>query len=188
LNSGLESDVKSIASPVESLGSVSKELPPIKVSQPSEVVALQGTDHPVSASSKSTKGCKFEPAPPRRTKNIRRPWEGPLPAPRISPKWCLGDALQKAKVRPPLPSCSSIVKGEVRRDRIGQRPSVEKFLMHARSLMKGEVRGEKVQKSNLKRVAIRMHSGSRARNGPRIQCAFILRAIPTCAGFGGSVC
>jgi hypothetical protein len=114
LNNGLESDVKSIASPVESLGSVSKELPPIKVSQPSEVVALQGTDHPVSASSKSTKGCKFEPAPPRRTKNIRRPWEGPLPAPRISPKWCLGDALQKAKVRPPLPSCSSIVKGEVR--------------------------------------------------------------------------
>jgi hypothetical protein len=65
---------------------------------------------------------------------------------RMSPKWCLGDALQKAKVRP---SCSTVFKGAARRDRVGWQPSVEKLLLCARSTLNGDVRGEKVQISNL---------------------------------------
>jgi hypothetical protein len=105
----------SIASPVRSPESVSKSSLPIKVSKPSAVVAMHDAIYPASASLISTKGCKIEHVPPRQTKNICRPWEGPLPASRISPKWCLGDTLQKAKVRPSLSSCTTVFKGAARR-------------------------------------------------------------------------
>jgi hypothetical protein len=83
----------SLASTVRSLRSVSKLSPPIKVLEPSVVIFLQDTVHLASASSISTKRYKIEHVPPQRSKNTSRPWEGPPLALRISPKWCLGDAL-----------------------------------------------------------------------------------------------
>jgi hypothetical protein len=33
-----------------------------------------------------------------------RPWKGPLPKPRVSPKLLIGDAIEKAKIVRPSPS------------------------------------------------------------------------------------
>jgi hypothetical protein len=55
----------------------------------------------------SDRGSKFKMDLERLARNSRRPWEGPLPTPRILPMRSLGDVMKKAKVRHFTPSVDS---------------------------------------------------------------------------------
>jgi hypothetical protein len=89
---------------------------PIKMTEHPSSLATQETDYQASASSATARGSRIGLHPPRKAINIHRPWEGPLPALRISPKWSLGDPLQKAMVMRSNPSFSSVFRGTGRSD------------------------------------------------------------------------
>jgi hypothetical protein len=95
------------------------------------------------------------------------PWQGPLPAPRISPKLAIGDAIAKASIR----------HGPLQRDQL-LRPSVRSAMRRAcpaRSEVKGDIRSLPRASSAFSYAAILktpMERGNFNENGSR--------------GFGGS--
>jgi hypothetical protein len=71
---------------------------PIKVSEASLIIPLKEMAHLALTFAISARGSMIGNITSQQDKNDHHPWEGPLPMPRISPKWSLGDALHKGKV------------------------------------------------------------------------------------------
>jgi hypothetical protein len=140
----------SLTLPIRSPGLVTQTSLLIQVSEPTVVRAMDNKVHYVSSiSSSSTTGHRIEFRPPRQTKMMGRLWEGLLPALRVSPKWCLGDTMQMAKVNPSRPSSTYGGYDASRCSQPGWQPLVEKPRWHVGSEVSGKVRGSSNFKSSV---------------------------------------